>query len=570
MDSKFNFLYFDIYSKRASFFYNNQERIGSYFGLFLTLIYIIISLTLFIFNLIVLIQRKELKIYESTIYGNEIPSIEINSNNLYFAFGIENPDTLNRYVDETIYFPEILFIDRIKENGEFVTKTKINLDYEICKEKNFGLNYQNLFLENELNNSYCLKDFNYSLTFTGGFKYERMSYIRIKIYPCKNTTENNYHCIPQDIIDNYLSSTYLSLLIKDFGLNPTNYSFPVLPTLIDLFTTIDKGMYRNFIINFYLSEIQTDNGLFNQKINKKTYLRYKDHFQTFSFMKEKDYLEGKEIGIIQLRLDDFKFIQKRTYTKISEVFSRMGGYMQLIHTAFSLLYLLINKFHSELKIINSLFNFSLTKKKMALKYQSLRDFDFINLPCYNKNLIFSSRKSVKNLNKHLEPKIKSNNNLIIMDSNISSIFNITNNKKHDDFQSSKLAINKDVKNFSFFGSPELENKVIKLNKKSSKNNIRYKNKTEENSMHFSASANMPSINVVMDRKENITTHNINDFNDEISLDFLDYICRKNDEHKKIHFELYNLGISFYKKTMDLIHVFTLLLITERILLKKSK
>ena len=564
MESKINFLYFDIYSKRASFFYNNQEKIGSYFGLFLTLIYIIISLTLFIYNLIITIQRKEFKIYETTLYNNEIPSIKIDSNNLYFAFGIENPDTLNRFVDETIYYPEILYIDKIKENGEFIAKT-INLDYEICKIKNFGLNYPNLFLENELNNSYCLKDFNYSLTLNGGFKNEKMSYIRIKIYPCKNTTENNNHCKPKEIIDNYLSSTYLSILIRDLGLNPANYSFPFAPILIDLFTTIDKGLYRNFIINFGLSEIQTDNGLFNERISKKTYLHYKDYSQSFSFMKESDYLEGKEIGIIEIRLDDIKFIQKRTYTKISEIFSRMGGYMQLIHTSFSLLSLLINKFNSELKIINSIFNFSLQKRSMALKYQSLRDFDSINLPIYKKNLIFSSKKSVKNQNKQ---NTKNNKNIILMDSNISSIFNRTYNKKPDDLQSSKLEINRDNKNFPLFGSPEFDNKILRLNKKSSKFHNEIKNKTEEYSINYNGSANNPSLNFPNNKKE--SNNNINEFNDKISLNILDYICQRNIDHKKTHFDLYNLGISFYKTTMDLIHVFTLLLITEKILLKRNK
>jgi hypothetical protein len=56
--------------------------------------------------------------------------------------------------------------------------------------------------------------------------------------------------------------------------------------------------------------------------------------QTFSFSNINDYLNGKEICMIQFKLDDTIFIQKRTYTKIPEIFSRMGGYMQLMHTAF--------------------------------------------------------------------------------------------------------------------------------------------------------------------------------------------------------------------------------------------
>ena len=134
-----------------------------------------------------------------------MPVININKDYFNFAFGLEDPKTLNKFVNETIYIPEVAYIDRYKINGEFQTVTNKVLPLEKCKQKEFGDNYQHLLLEGELNNSYCLKDFNYNLTFAGGFKYERMSYIRIKIYPCKNTTENNNQCQPQEILDEYMT-----------------------------------------------------------------------------------------------------------------------------------------------------------------------------------------------------------------------------------------------------------------------------------------------------------------------------------------------------------------------------
>ena len=228
-----NYSNLDIYAKRASFFYNNQERIGSYFGLFLTSLYIIASIVLFIYYLILTIERKEIRVYDSSLYAQEMPYININKNSFYFAFGLEDPVTLNRFVNETIYKAEVVFIDRVKKNGEFETIVKDELPLEKCNVENFGKNYQHLFLEGELKNSYCLKDFDYNLTFAGGFKYERMSYLRIKIYPCKNSSENNNHCQPQEIIDHFLTSGYFSILLKDIGLNPSNYSDPIIPTLQD-------------------------------------------------------------------------------------------------------------------------------------------------------------------------------------------------------------------------------------------------------------------------------------------------------------------------------------------------
>ena len=179
MKNKINFLNFDIYAKRASFFYNDQERIGSYFGLFLSILYVLFSLILFIYYLIDTLNRKELKVYDSTLYAQEMPFINLDRNYFYFAFGLEDPVTLNRFVDETIYTAEVVFVDRVKINGEFVTIAKDILPSSKCQDENFGKNYKHLFTEDELANSYCLKDFDYNLTFAGGFKYEKMTYIRI-------------------------------------------------------------------------------------------------------------------------------------------------------------------------------------------------------------------------------------------------------------------------------------------------------------------------------------------------------------------------------------------------------
>ena len=379
MDSRLNLLNFDIYAKRASFFYKNQEKIGSYFGLILTILYVVFSIALFIYYLIDTIKRTEMKVYDSTLYAQDMPVININKDYFNFAFGLEDPKTLNKFVNETIYIPEVSYIDRYKINGEFQTVTNKVLPLEKCKQEEFGDNYQHLLLEGELNNSYCLKDFNYNLTFAGGFKYERMSYIRIKIYPCTNTTENNNQCQPQEIIDEYMTSGYFSILLKDIGLNPSNYSYPTIPILQDLYTTVDRRFYKNYILNFGLTQIQTDIGLFSNVIKDQKYIQFRKEIQTFTFREQKEYEEGKDIILIQIRLDDNILIQKRNYTKISEILSRIGGYMQLMYTVFLLIAISINKIDSELKIINSIFNFNFKQNKMVLKLKSLKTINSIGI-----------------------------------------------------------------------------------------------------------------------------------------------------------------------------------------------
>ena len=101
-------------------------------------IYTIISFILFLDYFINTIKRQEVTASESTIYPIEIPSIERNKDLFYLSFGLEHPTKLNRYIDETIYFPKAFFIKKIKNNGEFITKSTVPLIIEKCDKNKFG------------------------------------------------------------------------------------------------------------------------------------------------------------------------------------------------------------------------------------------------------------------------------------------------------------------------------------------------------------------------------------------------------------------------------------------------
>ena len=554
MKGKINYLNYDMYSKRTSFFFKNQEKIGSYFGIFLTLTYLFTSIILFINQIILAIQKKELRVYDTTIYAQEMPSITVDSNQLYFAFGLEDPLTSNRFIDDSIYVPKIVFIDKIKKNDEFVTVEQKNLEYERCNVENFGKDYQHLFIKDELNSSYCLKDFNFNLTFAGGYKYERMTYIRIRIYPCVNNTENNNTCKSQDEIDHYMSSGYFSILLKDFGLNPSNYSFPVLPTLQDLYTTIDKKLYRNYILNFGVTEIHTDSGLLNENTNIRKYLQFRKELQTFTFRDEQDYYSGKSVILVQLKLDDTIVIQRRSYTKLSDMFSRIGGYMQLLNTVFILLASIINKLNCEIKILNSIFKFNLEKNKIILEFKTLKESNLNNINLKsNKNSLFFSPKRSNDNSKQIEIDNKSKNNLIFKENELGKGtlgLNISEIKKYES-QNYTIKINKNQNNMPFAYSN------LNLDSIKSKNqNIK------ENSINFNN-------NDILKKKYNFIfreADNINDFNGHIYLDFFDIFC-SNRQSKK--YKLFNLGNSFYKKKIDIVHVFTIISIIEKIILNHN-
>ena len=551
----YSLLNYDIYSNRIGFFFNKREKIGSYYGLFLTTAYILTSLVLFFILLIKTLQRKDIKVYDSTIFSQDIPIIDINPDLIYFAFGLEDPTTSNRFVDETIYYAKIVFFDRKKENGEFNTTNRIELDYEVCKEENFGDNYQHLFIKGELNNSYCLK--NYSLTLAGGYKYDRMSYFRIRIYPCKNKTENNNHCKPQEIIDKYFKGGYFSILTKDIGLNPSNYSFPVLSTLQDLYTTIDKQIYRDYILYFGITEIQTDIGLLFENIEIKRYINFRKETQSFYFRDDKDYYGGKATCSVAFRLDDLIKVQKRTYTKLKEVFASTGGYMQLISTICTLLSLLPNKLICELKIMNGIFNFNLKKQKMMMKIHSIKEFNSINLPQKNNSFIFFPTKNgIFNQKKHFYNK---NSSLVGLENDNSS-FAIGLNNNNEEYinnkgeSGKKNNVTEDNSKISAF---------IDQRSKISKDKPIFKN----SKINLHTSYIYPKSKGVMNMI--ISKENSLDYNEKIYFNLFDYYCLKKISNKKNEISLFDLGISLYKKRMDIINVFTFLLLIEKNILYEN-
>ena len=539
---------FDMYSKRTSFFYKNHEKISSFLGFFLTLVYITASIILFIYHVIIIVQRQELKVYDTTMYAKEMPSIDVDSSQFYFAFGLEDPLTSNRFIDNSIYIPRIVYIDKVKINDELVTVGQKVLEYEKCNVENFGENFQQLFIKNELNSSYCLKKFNSSLVFAGGYKYERMTYIRIRIYPCVNNTENNNTCKPQEEIDYYMSSGYFSIIFKDVGLNPSNYSFPVLPTLQDLYTTIDKRLIKNYILNFGVTEVHTDTGLFNENTNINRYLMFRKELQTFSFRDEQEYYNGKSVILVQIKLDDTLVVQKRSYTKLSELFSRIGGYMQLMNTVFLLISSIINHFYSELKIINSIFSFNLKQNKVILKFQALNNSNSIFSLKDKKCIVFSTKKSMDNM-KSIDNDNKSKNNLIIKANEFPDLseLNISNNKNINNNYTITINKNRNINIIPF------EN--TKVDSLKSKNEY---NKNRENSIK----ENLQKNNFDIFNKET----SLKDFNDHIRLNILDYLCLKRNTQK---FKLFNVGKDFYRKKMDIVHIFTLITISEKILINNN-
>ena len=570
---KLNYLDFDIYSRRISFYYKSKEKFGTIFGFILTIAYIVLSLIIFIIHLVKTIRREEITSSVLSIYPTEIPSIEINKDLFYISFGLEQSNQLSKYIDETIYYPEVQYIEQIKEKGEYKIKSEKILNIERCNIEKFGDKYQNLLENEQLNSSYCIQDIN--VTLKGGFQFNEMSYIKINIYPCVNNSYNNNQCKSQDIINDYLDSSYFSVLIKDIGFSPFNFSFPTIPILQYFQTAISKSILKKYIMYFGIVEINTDIGLLSDKIKTETYLKYTRDFNSF-YLKDYEKNSQGEILSAQIMIEDYIYYQKRIYTKITAALSATGGYMQFISTIFALIALFTKKFGLEQKLLNSLFNFNVKQRKIILSIEYKKKMDYnasIEKGNENNFILYEPKKSI------VSKKSRRDSILILNTRNtINNQQNIASIKRSVTMQNPNLneikGLNKDISsndNASKNGPSEFLQKI-------SKEKEELNNRSKVNMIVKDEELNFPQIIPESHRKKKRSKFNI--FNDlkkldkgrrtNINFNIFDYYClRKINDNKNSEIELFNFGINFFKNQLDIINFFNIIVLTQIMLTQQA-
>ena len=573
----------DMYSRRISFFYRGKEKITSRFGYFLTLLYIVISITIFLIYFLRTVSREDVTVSDSTIYIEEIPSIEINQDIFNIAFGVEHPITISRFIDETIYYPKAYYIENVKENGNFVNKIKKEIKTEKCDNIKYGKKFKDLLEKDDLNNSYCFID--YDFTLKGGYKYNEIGYVKIFIYPCVNNTDNNNHCKPRYIIDNFFNKTHFSILAGDTALNPDNFTNPGIPILVNTYTNIDKLIKKDYIVKYTITEIETDSGLFVNDIKKEKYLKFTKDFDQTYIIDEDYYLSGNELLTLTIRLEDNIYFQKRTYKKMAEVFATTGGYMQLIYSIFALISLLTKKMNIEKKLLNSLFYFNIKQKKVILSIEYKKKLNYTTTGAYAEKTddeIKGPRQITKNFD------INKNSNFIPYLAKKSPMIKkyskFMGSDKNNSKRGGRLMLSLPRKSVSYAKGIKLQKLFNGQNDASIDgliSNSLYQNNSKQKNMishkvsfnQDNNNLNLAQINRLYIRSQSNDSENLKKLAKEnfcnITFNLFEYYCFWKYTKKKIQIELFKFAYKFFKSQMDIINFFNIIILTQIMMKKQS-
>ena len=201
----------DFYGKPPELYFKGKPKKTSLIGTIFSYIFITIYIIIFIYKLYRMFKRIDITFYDIYSLTEEIPSIDVTNENFYLTFSIYN--ALNEpFINNSIYYPVAYFND----------KGKKEMQVEPCDINKIGTKYKQLFKESNLKNYYCLNKVNHTLRALENSFY-------IQLFPCKNSTENNYSCQPREIIEESLNNKKLEILLEDIILTPFDFKNSVQP-----------------------------------------------------------------------------------------------------------------------------------------------------------------------------------------------------------------------------------------------------------------------------------------------------------------------------------------------------
>ena len=361
-------LNFDLFGKEPDLYYKGKSKKNTNLGLIFTLIYVILYLTYLIFKLVRMINRVDVKFYDTYAYDEEIPSIYITNDNFYGAFKV------GEKMDETLYYIKVKYIRGVK-NGEEWNNTSEDLEIEPCNIEKFGVKHRVFFNDESLNKSYCLKNINLTLE---GYSYlNHFSYINLQIFPCVNQTKDGRVCKDYNTKYNFFKENIIEFKMQDNLLTPEIYKSPVKPFKKDITCPIYLKLFQKIYSYIQIVRVETDEDITGINIIPKNkieiFTKYQDSFVIASPGSDEILKTGGPVCDITLQLAANVLTQRRNYTTLLDVMGEVGGLMEFIYSIFSqILSFIVNESY-EKSLVNNLFSFNKNKKLIIFKNKEVKN-----------------------------------------------------------------------------------------------------------------------------------------------------------------------------------------------------
>ncbi len=314
------FTLLDLYGKRPSFTINGQSQFRTVFGTIISIItYILIICFLFI-EVDDIFYHSNPKLLTSTEINYNPSPLNLTEDNFIITLGLQNPDYTN-YINESIYTINASLSSTILlENGKYY---QIITPLNIIKCSEYNFKFLNSYWNNlDLNELYCLT--NHNIEIRGTIKNQIWNVLYIHISKCINSTNNNFSCHSNEVIEERLKGGYIGIFMSDTKLEPNNFKNPAQFYGKNLFTSISSNKYTDYWIYLKDLKIITDDGLFFN--NKKSQIFFSiDNVET-----NRDERNVNNFLNIIIRRSLKRDIYERSYIKIQEAIGNTCGIIKAV------------------------------------------------------------------------------------------------------------------------------------------------------------------------------------------------------------------------------------------------
>ena len=426
----------DLFGKEPDIYYKGKQRKTTWVGRILTWIYISFYIFFFIYKLVRMFNRLDVTFSETNGSTGGLPSIHLNKEIFSYGLALEGPGGIP-LLDEEIYNAEVILTGLKTING-IPNPIYHKIPFEKCDINDFGENFKKFTKTMNLEQFYCIKNFDHDLE--GYTAAENFTTLIININKCHNQTRDHRPCKNDTEIKNALNRQNLIIFSEDFDLTPNDYEKPVKEKLTVNRCPIRLDQFQTFVGYYQLANIETENNLFG--------------FEAFSDIKSEKYLiyhsalimasentGGPEVMTYNIILKENTLTNLRTYTQLIDVLGDVGGLMEVIQSIFGVICTLVADILYDKTMVNNLFTFDLNNYSIRIKNKSILNnnkFNEIKTSNLNNEKI-EVKIDKKNISKsttmksgdNMKPKLKKshnpdNKNGIIY--NYSNIEKVTNSK----------------------------------------------------------------------------------------------------------------------------------------------
>ncbi|CAD8149916.1 unnamed protein product [Paramecium octaurelia] len=363
----------DIFGQTITLKMNKDNYYKTFFGGVVSILLFLIIIMFFSSSIKSFFNKETLV---ATVLTNfeEIPSQSIiDDATILFAIQIDQENFLSR----PFFDIEVLQVSETRQTNGSKIKEEQQIQLVPCTLERFtkifdqyNQNISETYAELNLDNFLCFKK-NATFILEGTHSSLQFSYLKISIKKCNSTQI----CANQDERDAEVKlngSFKIKLYTVNKILNPYN------PSENYLQTYIDDSFYFNFLpsiisksANLFLKQyqVESDQSLtpFQSITSEKFYILDQSEIRE----RVEFYKEGNlEVASIFLRKSPYKTQIFRSYLKIDNLLSNLGGMQQILFFFLGLLLALYNRFQLLIELANKLYEFMLVEKQAKKMHEN--------------------------------------------------------------------------------------------------------------------------------------------------------------------------------------------------------